>query len=112
MTIDIFNESLLTFNEARALPVFLVRGRRASLNKMYRLAQIGSKNTNGERVRLETVQTPSGIRTSREAIERFIARLTNPDIDIPTPPPARRKEQIDNAVADLEAQGFEVGATA
>ncbi|WP_428939693.1 hypothetical protein [Fontivita pretiosa] len=106
--IDIFSEQLVELGEARAYPVFCRGNRRASIQKMYRLALHGARAANGARVRLEVVRTPGGIRTSREAIQRFIERLTNPDLP-PPDPPAVRQCQSQRAVEELQAAGFEVG---
>lgn len=110
--IDIFTESLVTLNQARAYPVFHTNGRRASIHKLYRLTLQGTKDANGNRVQLETVRTPTGLMTSREAVERFIQRLTNPDNHVPNPTPRVRQDQITKAEQELIDAGFEVGAPA
>jgi len=56
-------------------------------------------------VRLETVRIGSTLCTTAEAIERFIERLTNPEIPagIATPSQANREHRL--AEAELEAAG-------
>jgi hypothetical protein len=66
----------------------------------------GARAANGERVRLETILTPSGRRTSREAIARFIALLTNPDGRVPAA--GARAKQVAAAEAELVASGFKL----
>jgi hypothetical protein len=67
----------------------------------------GATASNGARIRLETVRTPSGLRTSREAIQRFISALTNQGL--PPPTTASRRHQQEKAERELSEAGFEVG---
>jgi hypothetical protein len=77
------------------------------ISALYRHVMHGARAANGERVRLETIRTPSGLRTSTEAIARFIAALTDPDRPIPTS--RARRKQREAAERELQAAGFEVG---
>src|SRR3954452_7840750 len=82
-------------------------GRPCHISQAHRYVLHGARAVNGERVKLEVVKTPSGMRTSREAIVRFICRLTNPSAPIAAP--QQRLRQIEAAEAELRAAGFEVG---
>jgi hypothetical protein len=106
--IDVETETPLTLAEARSHPAFCIRGRHASLEKMHRLVHFGALDLDRNRVRLEAVKLPHALCTSREAIDRFIRRLTDPTI--PAPTPKRPQRQINNAIAELESAGFEVGS--
>lgn len=110
--IDVNSEKLVTLNQARTHPVFSKDGERCSLGKIYRLAQHGARAVNGERIRLEVIKTPTGLLTSREAIQRFVQLLSDPDADLPAPAPRARRKQIQQAEAELAASGFEVGGPA
>jgi len=83
-------------------------GKPCHIAQAYRYTQIGARAVDGSRVRLETVKLPSGLCTSREAIERFVARLTDPDTEI-TAPSRSRKQAIKSAEAELVKAGFEIG---
>ena len=78
--IDVLNETLLTPCQAcREAPLKNPKsGRPCHPSAFYRYTTHGAKAVNGERVKLETAKTPRGLVTSREAIQRFIDRLTNP----------------------------------
>jgi hypothetical protein len=69
--IDIGSETLLTLSQAAAEQPCRRRGRRVSTVTLWRWATRGS---NG--VILETLQTPGGRVTSREALQRFFETLT------------------------------------
>jgi hypothetical protein len=73
--IDIWAEDLLDVTEAAKAPAFMRAGRPIHVATLWRYAARGVKSRSGERVKLETVRTPSGTRTSRQAIERFVERL-------------------------------------
>jgi hypothetical protein len=79
--IDIENEKLLTPVQAVREQAFRNRstGKPGHLSGFYRYVQRGVKDANGNQVKLETVRLPGGIVTSREAIQRFIERLNNPE---------------------------------
>ena len=69
--IDIETESLLTFSQAAAEQPCRREGKRVSTVTLWRWSTRGSGG-----VILETLQTPSGRITSREAIARFFLALT------------------------------------
>lgn len=106
---DLLSEGLIDLRRACAEPPLrnARTGKPCHVSQTYRYAMRGATAANGERIRLETILTPSGRRTSREAVVRFIARLTDPDQPISAP--RARVRQIKSAEADLEAAGFEVG---
>jgi len=81
-------------------------GKPCHIASMFRHVNRGAKAANGEKIRLETIRTPSGVRTSREAIRRFITALTNPDEPLSPPRTAARRQQIAAAEIELQAAGF------
>jgi hypothetical protein len=72
--IDVFAENLIDFRAvARLRPLRNNKtGKPAGLASIYRYVLRGARAANGERVKLEVVRTPSGLRSSRRAVERFI----------------------------------------
>jgi hypothetical protein len=106
--IDIFGEDLIDLRAACKEPPFRhpKTGKPGHISGMYRHALRGARAADGSRIRLETVRTPSGLRTSREAIQRFIAALTNPDNPLPPPRSAIRQREIAGACSELEKDGF------
>jgi hypothetical protein len=108
--IDALHDDLIDLRDACREKPFRHRrtGKPAHISSLYRHVMRGARASNGERIRLETVRTPSGLRTSREAIQRFISALTNPDL--PPPTTASRRRQRDAAEHELRNDGFEVGS--
>jgi hypothetical protein len=107
--IDIFGEDLIDFRTAAREKVFRhpKTGHPAHISSIYRYVLRGGRASNGERVQLEVVKTPSGLRTSREAIQRFIGAMSNP-----TAPPAllkSRAKEITRAESELLKDGFSIG---
>lgn len=97
MRIDVDNETLFQFPEARSeFPMG-----RVSLATLHRWRQKGVRG-----VKLETVLI-GGLRyTSREAIARFIAAQNEADAPaVPTITPAQRRRQSEAARAELERMG-------
>ena len=74
--IDVFNEDLLDPKEVAQLAPFRRNGKPAHVALIYRAIQRGYRAVNGERVKLESVKTPAGLRTSKQAIERWLRKLT------------------------------------
>lgn len=105
--IDIQTEDLMDLKEAAREPVFRSPKTKkpAHVASIYRHVLRGGRAANGERVKLETIRTPSGLRTSRQAVERFIAALTNPDA-APAPTPSQRRREIEAAEKRLELAGI------
>jgi hypothetical protein len=76
--IDVLTEDLISLRDVCREPAMrnnLTR-KPAHISQAYRWIQIGAKSVSGKRIQLETVKTPSGLRTSRQAIARFIAALS------------------------------------
>ena len=98
MSIDVDNETLFQFPEARSE---FPGDRRVSLATLHRWRQKGVRG-----VKLETVLI-GGLRyTSREAIARFIAAQNAADAPVtPTVTPAQRRRQSEAARAALERMG-------
>lgn len=99
--IDVLNETLISLNEARNLLPRRRRNKRPDLSTMYRWTQKGCQG-----VVLESV-TVGGTRcTSREAVGRFIERLTVLGAG-PTEVrgPARRKRANSQAERELDRHG-------
>lgn len=103
--IDATAEKLLTFRELIRLNMIPRRRgrRRLHVATLYRWA---TDVTRG--VRLETLTTPGGLVTSREAVARFFEALTiagNVTPDAPIRTPARRVRDEKRAAAVLDAAG-------
>ena len=109
--IDPFLEELIEPAEACRLRVFAhARTKRPlHLSGFYRYVTRGARGINGARVRLEVVKTPRGLRTSREAVARFISALTNPDTCVASAPSSVRKREIEQAEVELREAGFDLG---
>lgn len=77
LAIDIDNEHRLTLAQAAKEPILCAAGGTPlHVSTVYRLMSTGLlSSVTGERIRLEFVLTVRGRITSREAIQRFIARL-------------------------------------
>lgn len=69
----------------------------------------GIRVTSGCRVKLEAVKLPGGWRTSREAVSRFLAALTDghqqPAVPLPSSP-RRRSRSAEEADRKLREMGF------
>lgn len=94
-TIDWSKERVLTFKEAAAsLPQ--LRGRKVHVGTVYRWSSRGLRG-----VRLETIRIGGTVCTSREALQRFFARLSGDAVTEPRPSVAQ--EMVQRA---LEKEGF------
>jgi hypothetical protein len=102
LVIDVFNEDLIDLRDACRSPAFRnPRTKKAAhVSQAYRWVSHGARAADGNRVKLEVVRTPSGLRTSREAVVRFLQRLTCPASTAPEEQPARVR-QIEAAVKEL-----------
>jgi len=102
--IDVATETLLSFVQAAREPTFRdpKTGTPCHVSAVYRYATQGARAVNGARIRLETVKTPRGLMTSREAIQRLVERLTNPDAGGECAAPARAARQREAARVDAE----------
>jgi hypothetical protein len=81
LSIDITSETPITFGEAASLLPRRRRGRRVATQTLYRWARNGIQG-----VTLETLDTPSGLVTSRAAVQRFLERLSEARQATPGPP--------------------------
>lgn len=108
VVIDILTETLLDLKQAaREAPFRNPRTRKAvHVSAVYRYISRGATATNGERVRLESVTTPGGVRTSREAVVRFIARLSGEESALPKVSPKKRQRAMQAAERMLESAGI------
>lgn len=105
--IDVNCEELISPREATRHPVFRnAQGRPGSLAAVYRAFNPGARSVAGERIRLETIKAPSGVRTSREAIARFVERLSDPEPALKTISPNTHRLEAARADAALDAAGI------
>ncbi len=107
--IDVINSELLDAKEIAKLPPFVRNGKAASRGTIYRILQRGARAINGKLIKLECVKTPSGIKTSREAVAEFVQRLTDPAVAPGTPraaTPRQRAKRVEKAEAELSAAGI------
>lgn len=103
MSIDLFTETVVPLG---AYPdhVPKLNGRRLHRTAAYRYAKRGVRG-----VKLEVVQLPSGLCTSREAIQRFIERLTQarnnsqPPLKDPARKDDRQQHQVEAEIAEVRA---------
>ena len=72
MSIDPFSEELLTLSEAARFCPRRRQGKKPHLSTLHRWATRGSRG-----VVLDTLQTPGGLCTSKEALRRFFGQLTS-----------------------------------
>jgi hypothetical protein len=111
MAIDVLSEELVHLPQACREPAFRDPETRhpCHVSALYRYVQRGARAVNGQRVKLEVVKTPRGLATSRQAIQRFIERLSDPDangeINAPTTAARRRAE----AAVDRELDEAGIG---
>jgi hypothetical protein len=101
-------EDLLAAHEACATPGLRndKSGEPLSAKRFYGLLKTGARSVTGETIVLESIRTAGGLRTSRQAIERFIAKLSGAkSISRPTRR-ATRQRQVDVAMRELEAVGM------
>jgi hypothetical protein len=84
-------------------------GKRCHLSTLLRWILHGAKSPTGEVVRLEAVRLGGRWVTSREALQRFVERLT-PSLGAESPPAPRtarhRRRASDRAAAELDSLGI------
>jgi hypothetical protein len=110
MSINVFEESVVTLTEAAKLLPRRRRGCKVHASCVYRWAQVGLKSASGMVVRLETVQVGGTKCTSKEALQRFFDRLQAPSpLEIsPAYPTSRvREAKIRQAERQLRMRGGE-----
>ena len=106
--IDISAESPLSLAQAAKLVPPGRNGKRTHLSTLLRWILRGCRGPSGEVVHLEAARFGGRWLTSREALQRFSARLT-PRIDDPERPaprsPDKRRRASERADAELEKRG-------
>lgn len=101
--IDLSKEQPITASQVARLAEVKVNGRAPHVATIHRWIMPGIVGPDGDRIRLETVRTPRGRVTSREAVRRFFAALGGDD----DPAEAIDAEQdADAAERELAATGF------
>jgi hypothetical protein len=109
MLTSILSETTLSLSQAaRIIPPYRL-DRPVHPATLTRWILSGVRGPDGSRIRLEAIRRPSGWLTSREAVERFLTRLT-PDLD--TEPalrpetPGKRHRACEQAGRELEKLGI------
>jgi hypothetical protein len=107
---NILQENVLSLTEAAKIPPPARGGKKCHISTLLRWILKGAKSPTGERVRLEGVRLGERWVTSREALQRFVERLT-PQLDevedrpVPTTP-RQRQLASERAAAELDRIGF------
>src|SRR5688572_4346815 len=101
MAIDIECEDLITLKDACKHRAFIRNHRPINLATLRRYVLRGSRG-----VILETIRTPAGLITSRQAIVRFIERLSDPVVSRMTSSPSQCAAAHRHAEAALAAEGI------
>jgi Protein of unknown function (DUF1580) len=106
--IDITAETSLSLAEAAKLVPPARSGNRCHLSTILRWITKGAKAPDGSIVRLEAARLGGRWLTSREALQRFSAKLTpSTDAEAPAPrAPATRSRASSRAAAELERAGL------
>jgi hypothetical protein len=106
--IEIGSEVLIPLRKAASLVPPARDGLRTHHSTLIRWILDGARDPHGEAVRLEAIRIGNRWLTSREALQRFMERLT-PNLDAPAPPaprtPGRRRRASARAGAELEKMG-------
>jgi hypothetical protein len=108
LAIDFTTETVITFGEAASLLPRRRQGCKVAIQTFYRWAGCGVRG-----VILETLRTPSGLVTSREALMRFMERLSEarqaaPDSRAPAPRSRSAAERLradSRAASELASMG-------
>lgn len=107
--IDTTTEKLIPLAEACKLVPPARQGRKTHLPTLLRWILRGTRNPAGETVRLEAIRLGNRWMTSREALQRFVERLT-PATDTPLQSVPRtataRQRASERAAAELEKIGI------
>lgn len=82
-------------------------GRPCHLSQFYRYVTSGGRARSGERVLLEAIKCPGGFRTSRQAIRRFVERLSETGTSEASPArtSTQRTKASSRAARELELLG-------
>lgn len=108
MAIDVFSETVVSFNEATKKLPKTTRNKTIHISTMHRWVQRGLRSRDGMVIRLECVKVGGRICTSLEALERFFERLTG-SVEVETPPSITRRQrlkQIEEANRELDRAGI------
>jgi hypothetical protein len=102
------SEDLLSAAQACTMPGLRDdrTGEPMSVKRFYALLRTGAKSVTGETVVLESIRTAGGLRTSKQAIDRFIARLSGARTIVSPIRRAMRERQISHALDELAACGM------
>jgi hypothetical protein len=106
---DTTTETPIPLAEAAKLIPPARQGKRTHLSTLLRWILRGSRNPEGEVVRLEAVRIGGRWMTSREALQRFAERLTaRLDAPEPVPPrtPTQRRRASERAARELGRIGI------
>lgn len=110
MSIDVFNESVITFSEASKLLPRRRRGCKVHPSCIYRWYQAGLRSASGMIVRLEIVQIGGTKCTSKEALQRFFDRLQDrqlPEVSPEIPTMRTRSKQMRETERKLRMMGLD-----
>ena len=101
--IELNSEDVVSLTEATSLLPRRRRGKKPHVATLYRWAQRGVRG-----VRLETIQVGGTLCTSREALQRFCERLSNPEAARSSAirSPAARERAVDRAGRELSEVGI------
>ena len=99
--IDLEREQLLTLAAAAALPELMKNGRKCHVSSLHRWCIHGVGG-----IKLESVVGGGGRRTTREAVRRFIHKLSNPASTAAPDTPEERKRRYDAADDRLSGDGI------
>jgi hypothetical protein len=109
MSIDITTENTLTLTDAAKLVPPGHGGRKTHISTLLRWILDGVSSPSGEKVRLEGARLGSRWITSKEALQRFMDRLTPAVGDTPAPAPrtpTQRQRAAERAGQELDRIGI------
>jgi Protein of unknown function (DUF1580) len=106
MSIDLIHEEIFSFAKATHLIPPARNGKKTHISTLLRWATKGAKGPDGTIVRLEALRLGGRWVTSREAIQRFMERLT-PRVDVEAQPAPRSPGQraSERAAEELRRRG-------
>lgn len=93
MSIDVFNEQVVSLSDAAKHLPKVKRGKNPHPSSLWRWTVKGQKAPDGRIVRLETIKVGGTTCTSLEALQRYFERLTG-DIQIETPPTITERHRL------------------
>jgi hypothetical protein len=106
--IDIFEETPLSITQACQLLPEGSKGKKPSFVTVYRWILSGVKTPDGQLVKLEAVRLGGKWLTSREALQRFMDRLTPAAEAAPLPirSPSKQKRADERVGKALDTKGY------